>query len=100
MTIINGNYQEYKLNNKLVVALQNTSTQTIAAKLRVNYGSSHEEEGEEGMAHFLEHCLVTGGSSKFDPIEADKIRGLFGYSNACTNIGRTLFVGEMLAEDF
>ena len=41
----------HKLDNGLVVALQNTPTKTIAAKLRVNYGSSHEREGEEGMAH-------------------------------------------------
>jgi len=100
MAIINGGYKEYKLNNGLVVALQNTPTQTVVTKLRVNYGSSHEREGEEGMAHFLEHCLVTGGSQKYDPIQADEFRGSFGYSNAFTNIGRTFFVGEMLSEDF
>ena len=52
------------------------------------------------MAHFLEHCLVTGGSQKYDPVQADELRGSFGYSNASTNIGRTFFVGEMLSEDF
>ncbi len=98
MGIING-YKEFTLENGLVVALQNTPTKTIAAKLRVNYGSSHEREGEEGMAHFLEHCLVTGGSQKHDPLTADEIRGSFGYSNAYTNIGRTLFIGQILTED-
>jgi len=100
MTILNGSYREFKLSNGLVVALQNTPTQTIASKLRVNYGSSHEKEGEEGLAHFLEHCLVTSGSQKYDPVEADKIRGAFGYSNAFTSISRTDFVAEMLVEDF
>ncbi len=99
MTIINGRYREYKLDNGLVIALQNTPTQTIAAKLRINYGSSHERDGEEGLAHFLEHCLVTGGSQKYDPLSADNIRGSFGYSNAFTNIGRTFFLGQMLKED-
>ncbi len=99
MAIINGRYNEYKLDNGLVVALQNTPTQTIAAKLRINYGSSHEMEGEEGMAHFLEHCLVTGGSQKYGPVTADEIRGSFGYSNAFTNIGRTFFLDQMLTED-
>lgn len=97
---MNGNYKEYKLDNGLVVALQETPTQTIAAKLRVNYGSSHEKKGEEGMAHFLEHCLVTGGSKKYNPAQADEIRGSFGFSNASTNIGRTFFTGQMLVEDF
>jgi zinc protease len=99
MGIVNKGYREYKLDNGLVVALQNTPTQTIAGKLRVNFGSSHEEEGEEGMAHFLEHCLVTGGSQKYNPVQADEIRGSFGYFNASTNIGRTFFMGQMLTED-
>ncbi|MBI2507803.1 insulinase family protein [Candidatus Woesearchaeota archaeon] len=92
-------YREYKLDNGLVVALQDTPTKTIAAKLRVNYGSSHENIGEEGMAHLLEHCLVTGGSEKYDPTTADDIRGFFPYYNAFTNIGRTFFEGQMLSED-
>jgi predicted Zn-dependent peptidase len=99
MTIINGDFRHYELDNGLVVALQNTSTQTVSAKLRVNYGASHQKLGEEGMAHFLEHCLVAGGSEKYDPFQADRIRGGFGMLNACTNTGRTFFIGEMLSED-
>src|SRR3989338_9964362 len=99
MIKFNGDYKEYKLNNGLVVALQSTPTQIVAAKLRVNYGSSHERKGEEGMAHFLEHCLVTGGSEKFDPLTADQIRTSFGYSNAHTSVGRTFSIGQILSED-
>lgn len=99
MTVINGSYKEYKLKNGLVVALQNTPTQTVSTKLRVNQGAYNENPGEEGMAHFLEHCLVTAGSKKYDPVRADLIRSSFGYTNAFTNIGRTFFVGEMLGED-
>ncbi len=95
----NGDYKEYRLNNGLVVALRNTPTQTVVAKLRVNYGAVHERVGEEGIAHFLEHCLVTGGSNKFDPKTADIIRNSFGYFNAATTIGRTFFVSDMLKED-
>jgi len=100
MTIINGNYKENKLDNGLVVALQNTPTQTIASKFRINFGSYHEEKGEEGMAHFLEHCLCTSGSEKYTPIQADKIRRSFGFFNATTTIGRTFLVGQMLTEEF
>ena len=89
----------YTLNNGLVVALQRTPTRTVSAKLRVNYGSSDEVEGEEGLAHFLEHCLVTGGSKKYDPIIADEIRRSIGQSNAFTSIGRTCFTGNMLHND-
>lgn len=96
----NEGYHEYTLPNGLVVALQYTPTKTVAAKLRVNYGAVHERAGEEGMAHFLEHCLVTGGSRKYSPQEVDKIRDKFGYSNAHTGIGRTCFVGKMLPKHF
>ncbi|HTZ41796.1 MAG TPA: insulinase family protein, partial [Candidatus Omnitrophota bacterium] len=97
MAVISNGYREYRLDNGLVVALQKTPTQTIAAKLRVNYGASHERDGEEGMIHFLEHCLINAGSSKYNPVSSDDIRGSLGYYNAFTNTGRTFFVGNMLA---
>ena len=100
MVITDEGHRQYELDNGLVVALQNTPTQTVAAKLRVNYGAFHEGENEEGMAHLLEHCLVTGGSQKYSPLVADKIRGIFGDYNAFTSIGRICFEGQMLAEDF
>lgn len=94
------NYKEYKLKNGLVVALQNTSTKTIISKLRVHFGSYYEMEGEEGIAHFLEHCLFSGGSQKYDPSQADEIRSSFGYSNAQTNLREISFLSGILQEDF
>lgn len=99
MTTIKNRDTLYTLDNGLSVILQNRPAQTITAKLRVNYGSSHEQEGEEGIAHFLEHCLVTGGSSKYTPARADEIRCSFGYTNAYTGIDRTFFIGQMLKGD-
>ncbi len=99
MTDTQQNYRTYKLQNGLVLAFQNTPTKTISAKLNVNYGALHEKEGEEGMAHFLEHCLVTGGNKKYNLSHADRIRGSFGYVNAQTNVARTSFLGGMLTED-
>ena len=100
MTILNGRFREYKLDNGLVVALQDTPTQTIAGVLRVNFGPVHEKKGEEGLAHFLEHCLVTGGSRKYSPEESDRFRGNLGYHNAITSLGRIVFYSMMLPEDF
>ena len=62
MVALNGKFREYRLDNGLYVALQETPTKTIAGRLRVKYGSLHEREGEEGLAHFLEHTLMTGGT--------------------------------------
>ena len=47
-------------------------------------GSSSEQKGEEGLAHFLEH-MVFKGSSQMEAGEFDrKIEALGGSSNAAT----------------
>jgi len=99
MATINGNYREFKLDNGLFVALQETPTQTVSGRLSVWHGALNEEKGEEGIAHFLEHTLMTGGSQKYDPERADEIRGTFGSFNAFTGLERTFFPVDMLAED-
>ena len=99
MATINGNYREFRLDNGLFVALQETPTQTVSGRLRVWHGALNEHPGEEGLAHFLEHTLMTGGSQKYDPEKADQIRGTFGSFNAYTGLERTFFPVDMLAED-
>ncbi|MEK6915257.1 MAG: pitrilysin family protein [Nanoarchaeota archaeon] len=99
MAIINECYRELKLDNGLSVALQETPTQTVSGRLRVWHGALNEREGEEGIAHFLEHTLLMGGSEKHTPEEADEIRGRFGSFNAYTSRDRTFFPVDMLAED-
>ena len=83
----------------MVVALQETPTQTGFGKVIVNYGSLHEKKGEEGLAHLLEHCLMKGGSKKYSPEEADKTFSKFGYSNAGTSLNETIFEADMFPED-
>ena len=99
MTILNNNYREFKLDNGLVVALQETPTSTVSGRLRVWNGALNEEQGEEGLAHFLEHTLMTGGSQKYTPEQADDIRGIFGAFNALTHLDKTVFPIDMLSED-
>jgi len=97
--VFDKGYEEYTLDNGLVVALQRTPTQTVAGRLKIHYGAFHEEKGEEGLAHFLEHCLVSGGSEKYSPLAADLIRESFGYSNAFTGLDKIGFEAQMLTED-
>lgn len=99
METINGNYREYTLDNGLVVALQETPTKTFAGRLRIMHGSLNEKPGEEGIAHFLEHGLMTGGSKNYDPKKSDSIRGKFDDFNAATGLKRTFFMVDTLAED-
>lgn len=99
MTTINGNYREFRLDNGLFVALQETPTQTVSGRLRIWHGALSEKQGEEGLAHLLEHTLMTGGSKKYNPERVDEIRGTFGSFNACTGLERMFFPVDMLAED-
>ena len=68
--------RQYKLSNGLVVALQNTPTQTVAAKLRINYGSSHEKEGEESFSvstaeQLIEQLINLNDNISWDSIDQD-----------------------------
>ncbi|MBU0470880.1 MAG: insulinase family protein [Nanoarchaeota archaeon] len=99
MVNINKNYREFRLDNGLFVALQETPTQTVSGRLRVWHGALNEQKGEEGLAHFLEHTLMSGGSQKYDPKRTDEIRGTFGAFNAFTGLERTFFPVDLLAED-
>lgn len=99
MKTLNGNFREYKLSNGLCVVLQATHTQTISGKLIINYGALHEKPGEEGLAHYLEHGFMSGGTQKNDPEQSDKISGSFGFFNAMTGLDKTYIPVDMLAED-
>jgi len=100
MVKITDDYEDFKLDNGLHVALQNTLTNTIAGRLTINQGTVHEGPGEEGLAHYLEHCLAHGSTRKYS---VDKMRMkefMFGAFNATTSHDRTTFYGDVLAEDF
>ena len=99
MAYLNGNYREFTLDNGLLVALQNTPTQTIAGRLRVHQGALHEKTGEEGLAHFVEHTVMMGGTKNYSPKAAKEVQSRLGYLNALTNSSETRFPADMLTED-
>lgn len=95
----NDYYREFRLNNGLLVALKETPTQTVAGKLRIHHSALNEMPGEEGLAHFLEHNLMSGGSKKLSPEECDNIRNFFGMFNAYTSRNQMYFPVDMLKDD-
>ncbi len=99
MKIDSRGYRELTLDNGLFVALQNTPTQTISGRLRIFHGAIHEKKGEEGLAHFVEHALMTGGSKKYTPGDTLAVRSILGNLNAFTSPSETSFPVDMLAED-
>jgi predicted Zn-dependent peptidase len=59
----------------------------------------HENRGEKGVAHFLEHALMVSESKKYNIKESDKIKETFASFNAYTSLEKTVFLGNMLEED-
>jgi zinc protease len=93
------NYEIYTLDNGLKVALEKKPTETINGTLRVFHGALHEKKGEEGLAHFLEHTLIMGGSEKYDTKETENIWNSFGFSNAYTSLDETTFPVDIINND-
>lgn len=98
MAKTNKKYKEFKLDNGLQVAIQNTPTKTVSGRLDVWHGALNEIEGEEGIAHFLEHSLMRG-SKKYSSKESNKIWSNFGFFDAATSLEKTFFSVDMLSED-
>ncbi len=99
MVVLDFAYRSYLLENGLRVALLPTPTKTIVARLKIFHGAAHEQEGEQGLAHMLEHCLYSAGSRKHTPGEVDQIHELLPKTNAHTTLSNTTFVGRFLGED-
>ncbi len=89
---------EYSLGNGLRVLLfPDASKPTVTVNIAYGVGSVHENYGETGMAHLLEHMLFKGTPKHGDiPAELKK-RGI--EKNASTWLDRTNYFGSFPAND-
>jgi zinc protease len=89
---------EYRLQNGMRVLLfPDASKPTVTVNLTYLVGSVHENYGETGMAHLLEHLLFKGTPQHADiPAELKK-RGV-GF-NASTSLDRTNYYSSFPAND-
>ncbi|MFD0725051.1 M16 family metallopeptidase [Lysobacter brunescens] len=89
---------EYTLGNGLRVLLfPDASKPTVTVNIAYGVGSVHENYGETGMAHLLEHLLFKGTPTHGDIPGALKARGI--QSNATTSLDRTNYYGSFPAND-
>ncbi|MEA3330058.1 MAG: pitrilysin family protein [Nanoarchaeota archaeon] len=93
-------YNEFEFDNGLSVTLQKTTARTISGNLRVNFGGIHEQKGEEGLAHFLEHAIMSAGTKKWSPEKHSEKRAELGLTNAKTALDETNFDMKILEDDF
>jgi zinc protease len=89
---------EYRLGNGLRVLLfPDASKPTVTVNLVYAVGSVHENYGETGMAHLLEHLLFKGTPKHPDIPGEMKKRGI-GY-NATTSLDRTNYFASFPTND-
>jgi len=91
--------QQYTLPNGLQVALVPGPTETALIRLTICHGSANERQGEEGIAHFVEHVLITGGSEKHSPKAIEGITSGWDMWNASTGEISTATWADTLPED-
>jgi zinc protease len=89
---------EYTLGNGLRVLLfPDASKPTVTVNIAYGVGSVHENYGETGMAHLLEHLLFKGTPTHADIPAGMKARGI--EKNATTSLDRTNYYGSFPAND-
>jgi zinc protease len=89
---------EYRLANGLQVLLvADDSKPTTTVNLTYRVGSRHENYGETGMAHLLEHMLFKGSPTNPDPKAQLTRRGLS--FNGTTSLDRTNYFASFAAND-
>jgi zinc protease len=89
---------EYRLDNGLRVLLFPDATKpTVTVNITYLVGSRHENYGETGMAHLLEHLLFKGTPTHPDINAEMKKRGI-GF-NASTWLDRTNYFASFAADE-
>lgn len=89
---------EYRLANGLRVLLfPDASKPTVTVNLVYGVGSMHENYGETGMAHLLEHMLFKGTPTHPDIPGEMQRRGVS--NNATTSLDRTNYFASFPAND-
>jgi zinc protease len=89
---------EYRLANGMRVLLFPDATKpTVTVNLVYGVGSVHENYGETGMAHLLEHLLFKGTPTQTDISGEMKKRGI--EFNATTSLDRTNYFSSFPAND-
>src|SRR3954462_11719936 len=89
---------EYRLENGLRVLLfPDPTKQTATVNVTYLVGSRHENYGETGMAHLLEHMLFLG--SKNHPKTTEEFRQHGAHWNGTTNVDRTNYFETFPASD-
>ena len=73
---------------------------SISLGIWVNVGSREEEEGENGISHFIEHMTFKGTRHRTSLEIAKQLDAIGGFSNAFTGKENTCFHSKVLDKHF
>jgi zinc protease len=83
-------YEKYRLPNGLTIVLhEDHSDPVVHVDVTYHVGSSREEEGRSGFAHFFEHMMFQGSDHVGDEEHFKMVSAAGGTLNGTTNTDRT-----------
>ena len=91
-------YQYHTLNNGLRIVFKRNESPVLHSGVYINIGSRDERAEEEGMAHFIEHCIFKGTEHRRARHILNRIDGVGGELNAFTTKEETCVYASALAE--
>ena len=90
----------HNLSNGLKIVHRKTSSPVVYVGLMVGAGTRHELLCENGMAHYIEHCLFKGTKNYTARQIINHIEGIGGEINAYTTKEETTFYAATLNNHF
>jgi predicted Zn-dependent peptidase len=89
-------YKQHKLSNGIRLVHRLTYSQVAHCAITINVGSRDEQKNEEGIAHFIEHCLFKGTQKRKNFQILSRIDGVGGELNAFTTKEETCIYASFL----
>ena len=88
-----------KLQNGFTIASESTPQQTATVGVWIDAGSRFEHEGNNGVAHFLEHMAFKGTKSRSQVQLETEIENMGGHLNAYTSREQTVYYAKCMSKD-
>ena len=91
-------YNTYTLNNGLRIIHLPSQARVVYCGYRIGAGSRHEDQGDEGLAHFCEHATFKGTARRKASAILNYLEGVGGDLNAYTCKEDTTYYAAILKE--
>ncbi len=93
---MSNRYQKTVFNNGIRIVTEKISSRTVSAGIWVDVGARDEQPDNNGSAHFVEHMLFKGTTSRTAQEIAQEFDTLGGMSNAFTSGETTSYYATVL----